>query len=68
MMWREKTKDTIGIIRSRKAIKDGLYNSQKRKDKRTHDDLQYTETKDWATRIPLTKMLLLRTRKSHLIG
>jgi hypothetical protein len=44
-MWCEKRKDTKGVIRSRKTIKDGLYNSQKRKDKRTNNDLQYTTQK-----------------------
>ena len=44
-MWREKRKDTKGVSRSRKTIKDGLYNGQKRKDKRTNNDLQYTTHK-----------------------
>jgi len=44
-MWHEKRKDTKGVIRSRKTIKDGLYNGQKKKDKRTNNDLQYTTHK-----------------------
>ena len=40
-------KDTNGIIRSRKS-KDRQYNGQKKKDKRTNNDLQNTtqKTKD----------------------
>jgi hypothetical protein len=35
-MWGEKRKDTKGVIRSRKTIKDGVYNGKKRKDKKIH--------------------------------
>jgi hypothetical protein len=30
-MWGEKRKDTKGVIRSRKTIKDGVYNGKKEK-------------------------------------
>ena len=47
--------DTKGVIGSRKSKKGGLCNGQKKMDKRTNNDLQYTtqKTKDRATRTPL---------------
>ena len=36
----EKLEDTNGLIRSRKWKKDRQYNDQKKKDKRTKNDLQ----------------------------
>jgi hypothetical protein len=41
----EKFKDTKGLIISRKSKKDGQYNDQKKKDKRTNNDLQNTTHK-----------------------
>ena len=48
-----KIKDTEGIIRSRKS-KDGKYNCQIKKDKRTNNDLQNIAQK--------TKDLTIRTK------
>jgi hypothetical protein len=50
---KEKFEDTNGVIRKHKS-KDRQYNDQKKKDKRTNNDLQNTpsKTKDWATWIP----------------
>jgi len=47
--------DTKGVIISRKSKKDRQYNGQRKKDKRTNNDLQNVthETKDRATRTPL---------------
>ena len=41
-LW-EKFEDTKGVIRSRKSKKDRQYNGQIKKDKRTNNDLQWTE-------------------------
>jgi hypothetical protein len=48
---KEEFEDTKGVIRSRKS-KDRQYNDQKKKDKRTNNDLQNTtrKTKDRTTR------------------
>jgi len=42
-------------LQSRKSKKDKQHNGQKKKDKRTNNDLQNTtqKTKDWATQTPL---------------
>jgi hypothetical protein len=47
--------DTKGVIRIRKSKKDRQHNGQKKKDKRTNNDLQNTthKPKDRATRTPL---------------
>jgi hypothetical protein len=52
--WQEEFEDTKGVIRIHKSKKDRQYNSQKKKDKRTNNDLQSTtqKTKDWVTRTP----------------
>jgi hypothetical protein len=39
IMW-EKLEDTKGVIRSRILKKDGQHNGQKKKDKKTNNDLQ----------------------------
>ena len=36
----EEFEDTKGVIRIRKLMKDGQHNGQKKKDKRTNNDLQ----------------------------
>jgi len=47
--------DTKGVIKIRKSNKDRQHNGQKKKDKRTNNDLQNIthKTKDRVTRIPL---------------
>jgi hypothetical protein len=52
---KEKLEDTKGVISILKSKKDRLYNDQKKKGKRTNNDLQnITEKiKDQATRTPL---------------
>jgi hypothetical protein len=59
VQYREKYEDTKGVIRSCKS-KDRQCNVQKKKDKRTNNDLQYTtqKTKDRATQIPLKIQVL----------
>jgi hypothetical protein len=49
----EEAEDTKGVIRIRKS-KDRKHNGQKKKDKRTTNDLQNITqwTKDWVTRTP----------------
>ena len=41
----EKVEDTKGVIRIRKAKKARQYNCKKKKDKKTHSDLQNTTEK-----------------------
>ena len=52
---KEKFEDTRGVIRIRKWKKDRRHNCQKKKDKRTNNDLQNIthKTKDRVTRTPL---------------
>ena len=38
--WQEEFEDTKGVIRIRKSKKDKQHNDQKKKDKRTNNDLQ----------------------------
>jgi len=47
--------DTKGLIRSRKSMKHRQYNCQKKKDRRTNNDLQNPthNIKDRAARTPL---------------
>jgi hypothetical protein len=54
VQYKEKSEDTKGVIRIRKS-KDRQHNGQKKKDKRTNNDLQNTthKTKDRVTRTPL---------------
>ena len=51
----EEFEDTKGVIRIRISKKNRQHNGQKKKDKRTNNDLQNTsqKTKDRATQIPL---------------
>jgi hypothetical protein len=58
----EEFKDTKGVIRIRKSKKDRQHNDQKKKDKRTNNDLQNTThtTKDRVTRTQLKTMGELR--------
>jgi hypothetical protein len=51
---KEEFEDTIGVIRIRKS-KDRQYNGQKKKNKRTNNDMQNIahKTKDRVTRTPL---------------
>ena len=53
----EGLEDTKGVIRIRKSKKNRQHNGQKKKDKRTNNDLICTKhthiTKDRVTRIPL---------------
>jgi hypothetical protein len=41
----EEIEDTKGVIRIRKSKKDKQHNGQKKKDKRTNNDLQYITLK-----------------------
>ena len=41
----EEIEDTKGVIRIRKSKKDTQHNGQKKKDKRTNNDLQYITLK-----------------------
>jgi len=56
-MWHDKKEfeDIKGVIRIRKLKKDRQHNDQKKKDKRTNNDLQNitNKTKDRVTRTPL---------------
>jgi len=54
-VFQEEFEDTKGVIRSRKSKKNRQYNGQKKKDKRTNNDLQNTtqKTKDRVTQNPL---------------
>ena len=54
-MEREELEDTKGIIRIRKSKKDTQHNGQKKKYKRTNNNLQniHIKTKDRVTRTPL---------------
>jgi hypothetical protein len=51
----EEFEDTKGVIRIHKSKKNRQHNGQKRKYKRTNNDIQNTtqKTKDRVTRIPL---------------
>ena len=51
----EELEDTKGVIRIRKSKKGRQHNDQKKKDKRTNNDLQNIahKTKDRVTRTPL---------------
>ena len=51
----EKFEDIKGVIRIRKSMKDRQQNGQKKKDKRTNNDLQNTthKSKDRVTQTPL---------------
>ena len=51
----EEFEDTKGVIRIRKSKKGRQHNGQKKKDKRTNNDLQNIahKTKDRVTRTPL---------------
>jgi len=51
----EEFEDTKVVIRICKSKKDGQHNDQKKRDKRTNNDLQNTtqKTKDRVTRTPL---------------
>ena len=55
---KEDLEDTKRVIRIRKSKKNRQRNGQKKKDKRTNNDLQNTtqKTKDRATRTPLKKV------------
>jgi hypothetical protein len=52
---KEEFEDTKGVIRIRKSKKNRQHNGQKKKDKRTNNDLQNIarKTKDQVTRTPL---------------
>ena len=52
---KEEFEDTKGVIRFRKSKKNRQYNGQKKKNKRTNNDIQNIthKTKDRLTRIPL---------------
>ena len=53
-MMEEEFEDTKGVIRIHKSKKDRQHNGQKKKYKRTNNDLQNThKTKDRITRTPL---------------
>ena len=54
-MLEEQFEDIKGVIRIRKSKKDRQHNGQKKKYKRTNNDLQNNthKTKDRVTRIPL---------------
>jgi mannose-6-phosphate isomerase-like protein (cupin superfamily) len=54
-MNQEEFEDTKGTIRNRISKKNRQHNGQKKKDKRTNNDIQNTsqKTKDRTTRIPL---------------
>ena len=58
---KKQFEDTKGVIRIRKS-KDRQHNGQKKKDKRTNNDLQNTthKTKDRVTRTPLKTVGELR--------
>jgi hypothetical protein len=58
---RERFEDTKGAIRNRISEKDSQYNGQKKKDKKTNNDLQNItqKTKDWTTRVNPNKNLSL---------
>ena len=46
MLWHdEEFEDTKGVIRIRKTKTDGQHNDQKKKEKRTNNDLQITTQK-----------------------
>ena len=56
----EEFEDIKGVIRIRKSKTDRQHNGKKKKDKRTNNDLEHTQstkhthkTKDWVTRTPL---------------
>jgi len=51
----EEFEDTKWVIWSRKSKKDRQHNGQKKRDKRTNNDLQKIlhKTKDWITQTPL---------------
>ena len=51
----KELEDTKGVIRVRKSKKDGQHNRQKKKDKRTNNDIQNIthKTKDRVTWTPL---------------
>jgi hypothetical protein len=51
--WPEEFEDTKGVIRIRKSKIDRQHNDQKKKEKRTNNDLQNTtyKTKDRATQV-----------------
>jgi hypothetical protein len=54
-LYEEEFEDSKGIIRIRKSKNNRQHNGQKKKDKRTNNDLQNIsyKTKDRVTRIPL---------------
>ena len=54
-LYEEEFEDSKGIIRIRKSKNDRQHNGQKKKDKRTNNDLQIIshKTKDRVTRTPL---------------
>ena len=54
-IYRDQFKDSKGIIKIRKSKDRLCINGQKKKDKRTNNDLQNItqKTKDWATQTPL---------------
>jgi len=49
-----KFEDTKGVIKNCKSKRDRQYNGQRKKNKKTNNDLQNItqKTKDWATRSP----------------
>jgi hypothetical protein len=49
MSFKEEIEDTKGVIRTRKSKKNRRYNGQKKKYKRTNNDLQNIHIKDRET-------------------
>ena len=58
-LFEEELEDTIGVTIIRKSKKDRQHNGQRKKNKKTNNDLQNIthKTKDRVTRTPCTKNL-----------